>query len=426
MKVSKLALALALAAGFGMTSPTLAQKNKKEASAPKFDPKLSKEFRNAAQPFQKALAAKDFAAAQAALPAVEAAATTPDEKYYVGQFKIGLGQGLNDQKLLLSGLMDSLNSGSAGVAPDRGRFSWIAGQQAFQAKDNQNALKYLLAAKEAGHVVQDANQQPTRDLDIMLAETYVRLNQVPQGLQVLEQAIEAEKAAGRKASPSWYSRAASIAYQAKMPAEVAKWTRLQVEAYPTAENWRTALVIFGDANRFDDQTQLDLMRLQRFAGALAGERDYYEYAHLADKVGLPGEAQAIVEEGKAKGAYNASSKAINEIGTLAAGKTAADKASLPGSEKSAAAAANGRSALATGDAYFGYGNYAKAAEMYRLAVQKGGIDANTANLRLGMALAKAGQAAEAKQAFAAVTTGPRQQIAQFWSLWVDQGARAAS
>jgi hypothetical protein len=426
MKVSKVALALALTAGFGMATPTLAQKNKKEAAAPKFEPKLSKEFRNAAQPFQKALQAKDYAAAQAALPAVEAAATSPDEKYYVGQFKIGLGQGLNNQELLKAGLMDSLNSGSQGVEPDRARFSWIAGQQAFQAKDNANAIKYLTAAKDAGYVVMDANNQPTRDLDIMLAETYVRMGQVPQGMQILEQAIAAEKAAGRKAPAAWYSRAASIAYQAKLMPEVAKWTRLQVEAYPTAENWRTALVIFGDANKFDDQTQLDLMRLQRFAGALAGERDYYEYAYLADKVGLPGEAQAIVEEGKAKGAYNAGSKAVNEIGTLAASKTAADKASLPAAERSAASAANGRTALGTGDAYFGYGNYAKAAEMYRLALQKGGIDANTANLRLGMALAKAGQAAEAKAAFAAVNSGPRQQIAQFWTLWVDQGARAAS
>jgi hypothetical protein len=196
--------------------------------------------------------------------------------------------------------------------------------------------------------------------------------------------------------------------------------------YPTAENWRSALVIYGDANRFDDQTQLDLMRLQRFAGALSGERDYYEYALLADKVGLPGEAKAIVDEGKAKGAYNASSKAINEIGTLAGTKVASDRGSLAAAEKSAAGAANGRSALGTGDAFFGYGDYAKAAAMYRLALQKGGIDANTANLRLGMALAKAGQAAEAKQAFAAVNSGPRAEIAQFWSLWVDQGARAAS
>jgi tetratricopeptide (TPR) repeat protein len=210
-----------------------------------------------------------------------------------------------------------------------------------------------------------------------------------------------------------------------MMPEVAKWTRAQVADYPTPENWRTALVVYGDANRFDDQTQLDLMRLQRFAGALSGEKDYYEYALLADKVGLPGEAKTAIDEGKAKGAYNANSKALAEVGAAVGAKVAADKASLAAAEKNAASAPTGRAALGTADAYFGYGDYAKAAALYKLALQKGSVDANTANLRLGMALAKAGQAAEAKQAFGQVTTGPRAEIAKFWTLWVDQGARAA-
>lgn len=426
MKVSKLALALALAAGFGMANPALAQKSKKEeTAAPKFSPTLSKPFRAAVQPFQKALQAKDYATAQSLLPAVEAAAQSPDEKYYVGQFKIGLGQGLNDQALLKAGVTESLNSGSAGVEPDRGKFSWYAGQWAYQAKDYPAAVQHLSAAKAAGYQPLDANQQPTHDVDIMLAEAYFQSKQIPQGMQLLEQAIEAEKAAGRKPPASWYGRAVSVAYQAKMMPEVTKWTRAQVSAYPTAENWRTALVVYGDANRFDDQTQLDLLRLRRFTGSLAGERDFYEYATLADKLGFPGEAKAVIDEGKAKGAFTASSQAINEIGAAAGAKVAADKASLAAAEKNAGSAANGRAALGTGDAFFGYGDYAKAAAMYRLALQKGGIDADTANLRLGMALAKAGQLAEAKQAFAQVKTGSRAEIAQFWNLWVDQGAKTA-
>lgn len=426
MKVSKLALGLALAAGFGMASPSIAKDKKADAAAPaKFSPTLSKEFRAAVQPFQKALSAKDFATAQSLLPAVESAAQSADEKFYVGQFKIALGQGTNNQELLKAGVFDSLNSGSEGVAPDRGKFSWYAGQFAFQGKDYPAAIQYLNAAKAAGYHPTDANQQPDSNFEIMLAESYFQTKQIPQGMTVLDDAIQAEKAAGRKPSPSWYSRAVSVAYNAKMMPEVAKWTRAQVADYPTPENWRTALVVYGDANRFDDQTQLDLMRLQRFAGALSGEKDYYEYALLADKVGLPGEAKTAIDEGKAKGAYNANSKALAEVGAAVGAKVAADKASLAAAEKNAASAPTGRAALGTADAYFGYGDYAKAAALYKLALQKGSVDANTANLRLGMALAKAGQAAEAKQAFGQVTTGPRAEIAKFWTLWVDQGARAA-
>ena len=45
--------------------------------------------------------------------------------------------------------------------------------------------------------------------------------------------------------------------------------------------------------------------------------------------------------------------------------------------------------LHVGDRYYGAGNYQKAAELYRAAVEKG-ADANLANLRLGEALARAG------------------------------------
>ena len=427
MNVSKLALSLALVAGFGMASPSLAQKNKKqEAAAPApWSPQLGKAFRNAAAPLQKAIQAKDYATAQGLLPAASAAAETADEKFVLGQFKLQIATGTNDVAGQQTAVNEMISSGS-GPADMKGQLLFYQGQFAYKANNFPAAIQALTAAQQAGYTTKDANGQPSQDLNLLLAESYFKANQVPQGLAAVERAIQAEKAAGRKPPQDWYGRAASMAYKAKVMPEVAKWTRAQVVDYPTAENWRSALVIYGDANRFDDQTQLDLMRLQRFAGALSGERDYYEYALLADKVGLPGEAKAIVDEGKAKGAYNASSKAINEIGTLAGTKVASDRASLAAAEKSAAGAANGRAALGTGDAYFGYGDYAKAAAMYRLALQKGGIDANTANLRLGMALAKSGQAAEAKQAFAQVTSGPRAEIAQFWTLWVDQGAGTAS
>jgi hypothetical protein len=428
MKVSKLALGLALAAGFGMANPALAQRNKKPAAAAEaggWAPKLGKEFRNVAAGLQKSIQAKDYAGAAAQLPAAEAAAQSADEKFVLGQFKLQIATGTNDAAMQAKAVDEMLASG-AGPAETRPQLLFYQGQFAYKANNFPLAIQALSAAQQAGYAPKGPDGQPTQDVALLLAESYFRSNQIPQGLAAVDAAVKAEKAAGRKAPADWYGRAASMAYKAKLMPEVAKWTRLQVVDYPTAENWRSALVIFGDANRFDDQTQLDLMRLQRFAGALSGERDYYEYALLADKVGLPGEAKAIVDEGRAKGAYNASSKAINEIGALAATKVAADKASLAAAEKSAAAAANGRVALGTGDAYFGYGDYAKAIAMYRLALQKGGIDANTANLRLGMALAKAGQTAEAKQAFAQVTSGPRAEIAGFWNLWVDQGAGVAS
>ena len=69
--------------------------------------------------------------------------------------------------------------------------------------------------------------------------------------------------------------------------------------------------------------------------------------------------------------------------------------------------------------------YPQAADMFKTAIQKGGVDANVANLRLGEALAHAGQKDAANQAFGAVT-GKTQALAQYWTVWNNQGAKPAA
>jgi hypothetical protein len=65
----------------------------------------------------------------------------------------------------------------------------------------------------------------------------------------------------------------------------------------------------------------------------------------------------------------------------------------------------------TADAHLSYGNYAKAATLYRTAMTKGGVDAKRhQHAGLGIALAMSGDKAGATAAFSAVT-GPRQDLA---------------
>jgi hypothetical protein len=59
--------------------------------------------------------------------------------------------------------------------------------------------------------------------------------------------------------------------------------------------------------------------------------------------------------------------------------------------------------------------------MYRIALQKGG-DPAVVNTRLGIALARAGQKAEADAAFKAVPAGTRGQLAQLWMAWNNRAA----
>ena len=99
-----------------------------------------------------------------------------------------------------------------------------------------------------------------------------------------------------------------------------------------------------------------------------------------------------------------------------------DRASLAGERTAALAGRDGAVALRLADAYYGYGEYGPAAELYRAALQKGGRTPISSTLRLGAALALAGQRAEAEAAFRAVT-GPRAELAQYWLLWLQSRGR---
>ena len=407
--VSTLALGAVMALGLA-TVPATAQRNKPAAAAPAFTPKLSKEFRAAAQPVDAALKAGDNAAAGTALTAAEAAATTPDDKYVAAQFRLSLANKLNDTPMQARALDAILASGSQGAVADQPKLRFYSGQFAYVAGNYPKAIQELTEADRLGF--------KDNDVLIILADAYFKANQIPAGLAAADRAIQAKVAAGQKAPESWYARSASVAYKAKNMTEASRWTREQVRAYPTGQNWRSALVIYRDGENRDGSINLDLYRLMRATKSLDGERDYFEYAALASERGLPGETKSVIDEGMAAGKVPATSRALTELRTSASAKIAADRASLATSERSAAGAANGRLAANTADAYLAYGDDAKAIALYRSALTKGGVDADAVNTRMGIALARSGDKAGARAAFEAVK-GTRSEVAKFWTLYLD-------
>jgi hypothetical protein len=408
--VSSLALGAALALG---TVPSVALAAKeKPAEAPKMT--LSKEFRAAAGPAQAAIKANP-AGAEAAVAAAEVAASTPDDKFVAAQVRLQLGGALKNQAMQQKAVMAMLNSGSALGNAELPRLNFYAGQFAYAANDFPTAIKYLTEADRLKYA--GGNQ----DSLLLLAESHFKSNNVPAGLTFVDRAIAASAAAGTKAPEAWYARASSMAYKAKLFSESAKWTRAQVKAYPTTDNWRSALVVYRDGATRDGNLNLDIFRLMRLTKSLAGERDYYEFASLATERGLPGEAKSIIDEGMANNAIPASSRALTELRGMASSKIAGDQASLAAAEKQAAASATGRVASATADAYLGYGQDAKAIALYKTAMSKGGVDADAVNTRMGIAMLRSGDKAGARAAFSAVK-GSRADIAAFWLLWLDQQA----
>ncbi len=408
-----LVLALGLASGAAV-SPALAKKDKSESSAPKY--KFSKAVQKLLGEAQKAQQEGDHATALAKLDEAEAAASTPDDSYMANALKINSGIALKDDALIEKALSKSLES------------ERVTGTERLNFQRNIVAM----ASKRGDHVralavyEQMAAENPSDgEIAVGLGEMYNHAGQVAKGVATIRKAIDLQQAAGEAVPESWFKRGLALAYGAKLTKETTLTSLMLVKAYPGPTNWRDALVIFREGGGLDDQGNLDVMRLMREAKALKGERDYVEYAETANLRGVPGEAKAVLDEGIAKGEINASKTYVKELVNIVSGKLRGDKGSLGGLEREARGAKNGKLAKATADGYLSYGENAKAAELYRLALGKGGVDAAEVNTRLGMALTRSGDRAGATAAFKAVQGGKRQALAEFWLAYLDQKSAPA-
>ncbi|WP_230480816.1 hypothetical protein [Sphingomonas sp. Leaf21] len=422
--IPKLALAAVLAtsvSGVALAVPAAAEKKKEEAGGLKLSPEALK----AAQAAQPVLQQKNYAAADPLVSAVEAAAKTEDDKYIAAALRYELESGKLfaaqqanpnapvDESSLAKPL-DVLIASPSTPAADKPRYVFRRGALAYNGKQYPIALQYFQQAKQLGY--QDPN------LQMLIVKAKMDSGDVAGANTELASAIDQMNASGQKAPEDYYKYAIGRANKAKMVPETLAWMRKWIVAYPTAQNWRNALVIYGlqpgSLATLDKNQRLDLFRLMRATKSLADQNDYMEYAQYATDKGLPAEAEKVLNEGMASGkipAGNATAKAM----LAAATAKSRQEGSLAPTEARAKSAADGKLAALTAEAYYGQGNYAKAAELYRTALQKGGVDANEVNTRLGIALAAQGDKAGAKAAFDAVQGQPRADLAGFWKTYLD-------
>ncbi|MGQ0560135.1 MAG: hypothetical protein ACT4OE_11245 [Sphingosinicella sp.] len=238
-----------------------------------------------------------------------------------------------------------------------------------------------------------------------------------QAARLLQRAIDIQRTAGQVPPEGWYKRATALAFDYGMRPQSVAFARGLVHYYPTPGNWRDALFTYRRAIEADAALELDIRRLHRATQSLSGERDYIEFAE-ALRANHAGEMKAVLDEGVNRGMLSASEPIVRQLVAANARRATAEQAGLA-RQRTQAQAAAGAAARAAGDAFFGHGRYAEAAELYLAALQKGGEDANLVNSRLGAAYALAGQRAEAEAALRAVT-GPRADLAAFWLIWLSR------
>jgi hypothetical protein len=424
--ISRVAFAAALmagAAGLAVSPPALAQKKKDEQKGGGPALKLSKEVQNAAAAAQAAIGAKDFATAATQLTTAQAAAKTDDDRYIVAALqlqaeavKLQDARAANQQvsEAGLKAPLEALIANPKTPAVDVAKYNYQLGIMAANAKDNAGAINYFQRAQQLGY--NDPN------LPLQMVKLKMDAGDVAGGAAELEKAIDAQTAAGQKPSEDLYRYAIAQTNKKRMGPQTAGWIKKWVVAYPTSKNWRDGIVTYGmtqqSAVTLDKGQKVDLYRLMRASKALADQYDYETYAQWTYDLGLPYETKAVLEEGRASGKIPASSPSANDLMKVAT-QGIASEGSLAPVEAKAKAGANGRIALNTGDAYLGMGNWAKAIELYKVALTKGGVDADTVNTHLGIALANSGDKAGAKAAFAEVKTAPRTDIASLWTVYLD-------
>jgi len=370
---------------------------------------LSREETAAVRPLYDAVHAQDWAGANAALPAAQAGVQSPYGRYIVGQLILEIGRGTQNQQVQQQAVEAMLASGGApaDVVPQL-----LAAQAGFALQ----ARNFAAAEAPLTRLV----ELNPNDVDRIgqLAAVKIQLNKRPEALTLYRRAIQLGEANGGHAPEALYRQSLAIAYEARTLAPALELARTLVTHYPTPENWRAALGVYRDLAGESGGAELDIGRLMRATGVLTSERDYYVYAEAANRAGLPGEVKSVLDEGFSRNIFQTAAPQARQLLTAATAQVGEDRASLARLRTQALAAAEGRVARRTGDAFYGYGQYAEAAELYRAALQKGGEDAGMVNVRLGTALAMAGQRAEAEAAFRAVTGGDRLELARFWLLWL--------
>jgi len=385
---------------------------------------LGRDERGPITALQAAAAGPDRAAQDAALAAARTAARSADARYALAYFQLEIGRMRGDRQMFTAAVDALVDSGLA--PPDE--LATLLQNQAARAYSSGDMLRTerLLARTIE---VSPNNVEALADYAQFKARTNNRATAAADrtlAVQLFARALAANQAAGRASTESLHRRALSVAYDGTRPPlgltqlapQAVGFARALVTAYPTALNWRDALLVYRDLAAGDAELEIDIRRLMRASQSLAGERDYLEFAQALDRAGFPGESKAAFDEGVSRGMLDAAKPAVAQAIAAINRRAAADRPALARLHASgSAAAATAQQARAAADAHFAYGQYAEAAALYQAALLKGGEDNALVGSRLGASLALAGRRAEAEAALRAVT-GPRADLAGFWLAWL--------
>ncbi len=412
---TKVSAALAIGASIaalGATGADAQRRSRGQAAATPAapaNPPVSREFVAAYQPVNTAITAQNWTAADAALPALIAAAKTPYETYAARQMDLKIATGLANVARQRTAIDAMIESGGVPVV-DQARLYTASARMAYGAND------YARAAERSGRAIELGDTNP--EVGLVRIDALSRSGQLDAAIAAGQGLIASAKAGGGQAPDTIYGLTARAAQQARRDGPLAAILMERVQLYPTSANFRSASLAYLKVVPDDRQTSLDVMRLLKATGGMDDRLLFLEYAQSAAEDGLPNEAMTAIRAGRAANLVPAGDRAFGELESLQQPKLAEDRSSLGGSERRAIAAPDARLAVNVANAYLSYNDYARAEAVYTAALGKTGVDAALVNTRIGITRYGAGNYPGALQAFGLVQQGPRAPIARLWEAAV--------
>ncbi len=418
-KASRMALAVAIM-GMGTLSVTAVDapayaKKKKEEEEPKQD--FSDAFRKAFLPIQEAAAKEDADKAELleSMLAVESSVSTADDKMLFGNQLYSTALDLKNYAVASKGVEMMLDSGKVAEA-NLPQYNYIAGQLAYNAKDYDTSRSRLKQAIALGY--EDSNAP------VLVTQSYMLQDDNAAATSYAIETLESEIAAGKKPNEELINFAFSLAYNNDMYADAGKLALIYARYYPSEKSWQNAIGVERNLGNYEDSEVLDLMRLARAADAMSDARMYADYIDAANYRRLPAEVLVVAQEGVDKGLLSKSDAFVSEALKEGKDRSPGLRADLAALERDAKKSGEtGSLAIAAGNAFLNFGESAKAAELYELALTRSDTDRGEALTRLGIAQVQAGDYAAAQTTFEKVE-GKRAPIAQLWAAYAAQAASA--
>jgi tetratricopeptide (TPR) repeat protein len=353
-----------------------------------------------------------------ALAAARSAVNGADARYVLALYQLEIGQQRRDDALRAEALDVLIASG---VVPTERLVGYLGlrGDIAFRARD-------LAVASAAWTRLAELQPNDPQSL-VNLAQVRAAQGDAAGAVDLIRRGIAARGSGAEAAPERWYRQWLSIAYNGGLAEQSAVAANALLDAYPTPENWRYALVAYRQLAAPQAAAEIDLLRLMRAAGALVRPAEYLRMTQLLFHAGLATEARAVLNEGLSRGVVDRAApptpEIIAEMDRASARQLEPRRARRRQAAATSSAPPPGATPPGTADILFGEGRYSEAAASYRAALQGGGADSAAMNIRLGMALALAGRRGEAEATFRAAAQGGGAQpfypqLARFWLSWL--------